>query len=476
MFFLLLQPVVDFRPLLTAASASRLSRPNWPGANPEHDFVRSLGLVRMRRRGGVENWAGEDTYADASLAVRLPDQLRLLPLVGGPIVAHASRVFRRFYSAGIVCRFETGLRLGLQPGAQGDAADTVRLIAACAAIPARVRNSAQASPLVATGKALAAHYLASSTNRKVAVASQPWWSGAGSPAIMLEFVAADGLVLPPHARAVSTPGVGGEPLHHAWLQLAGQRCSTWLLRSDTGADPVELRKLRIHLLRLHAERECLRLVLQAVSDGHIELEGDLAQSDAVQEYLDRAMPVVTQPVRDGVVQAQLLEVARSAIGLALPGQAASFEAMRKQMAEKVRRYIRRSETVAPVITNVFGDQMNTHIQLGNVSVSGDFNLVTAQNIQNSFNKAAGSEVAEPLKAALKELTLQVASLAKQLPAEEAEKVSKDLGVLTTEAVSKTPRKPWYELSASGLLEAAKTVAEMAAPVTTAVKAVLALLV
>jgi hypothetical protein len=402
--------------------------------------------------------------------------LRLLPLVGGPLVAHVSRVFRRFYSAGVVCRFETGLRLRLLPGASGDAADTVRLIAACVAIPARVRHGAQASPLVATGKALAAHYLAASTNRKVEVASQPWWAAAGSPAIMVEHVGADGLVLPPHARAVSTPGIGGDPLHHAWLQLAGQRCSTWLLRSDTGANVAELRKLRIHLLRLHAERECLRLVLQAVSNGSIKLDADLAQSDAVQYYLDRAMPVVTQPVRDGMVQAGLLEVAQSATGLALPGQASSFDAMRRQMAEKVQRYIRRSEIVAPVITNVFGDQMNTHIQLGSVSVSGDFNLVTAQNIENSFNKAAGSQVDDQLKAALKELTMQVASLAKQLPAEDAERVSKDLAVLTAEAVSKAPRKPWYELSATGLVDAAKSVAELAVPVTTAVKAVLALLV
>jgi hypothetical protein len=293
---------------------------------------------------------------------------------------------------------------------------------------------------------------------------------------MVEHVGADGLVLPPHARAVSTPGIGGDPLHHAWLQLAGQRCSTWLLRSDTGANVAELRKLRIHLLRLHAERECLRLVLQAVSNGSIKLDADLAQSDAVQYYLDRAMPVVTQPVRDGMVQAGLLEVAQSATGLALPGQAASFDAMRRQMAEKVQRYIRRSEIVAPVITNVFGDQMNTHIQLGSVSVSGDFNLVTAQNIENSFNKAAGSQVDDQLKAALKELTMQVASLAKQLPAEDAERVSKDLAVLTAEAVSKAPRKPWYELSATGLVDAAKSVAELAVPVTTAVKAVLALLV
>ena len=81
----------------------------------------------------------------------------------------------------------------------------------------------------------------------------------------------------------------------------------------------------------------------------------------------------------------------------------------------------------------------------------------------------------PLKDALKELTTKVAELAKQLPPEKAEQVSKDLAALTTEAVSKEPRKAWYELSASGLLEAAKAVASMTTPIATAVKAVISLL-
>ncbi|HJV60784.1 MAG TPA: hypothetical protein VJ743_07540, partial [Albitalea sp.] len=158
-----------------------------------------------------------------------------------------------------------------------------------------------------------------------------------------------------------------------------------------------------------------------------------------------------------------------------PGQAASFAALGQQVADKVARYVRRSEVAAPVVTQILGNQMNTHIQMGNVTVAGDFNFVTAQNIQNSFNKAAGADVQAPLKEALKELTTKVAELAKQLPPEKAEAVSKDLAALTSEAVSKEPRKPWYDLSASGLLEAAKTVAAMTGPVTTAAKAVLTLL-
>ena len=119
--------------------------------------------------------------------------------------------------------------------------------------------------------------------------------------------------------------------------------------------------------------------------------------------------------------------------------------------------------------------MNTSINMGNVSVGGDFNAITAENITNSFNKAAASEANADMKEALKNLALQVAELAKALPQEKAESVSRDLNTFTGEAVSKQPRQQWYELSANGLLEAAKSVTSLAAPVTTAVKAVLALI-
>jgi len=362
-------------------------------------------------------------------------------------------------------------------GATKPEASAIRLITSCAALPSRVRGVIDARPVVTAGAQLAAHHLASTTEHKPAAAAvEPWWSTAGVPAIFLEYEEADNLVLPPHSRAVSSSRVGAEVLHYAWLQVEGQRCSVWLLRSDAkGASQHELRRLRIHLLRLHAERECLRLVLQAISESRIAIDVNVEQADRVQEYLDDAMPIVSRSLRGGVEQSQILEVARDAVGIAIPGQAASFNSMRRQLAEKVTRYIRRSEISAPVITNVYGDQMNTHIQLGTVTIGGDFNLVTAHNIQSSFNKAAGAEIAPPLKEALKKLTVEVASLAKQLPTDVAERTSKDLEVLTSEAVSKNPRKDWCELSAKGLLDAAKTVTKLTVPVTTAVKAVLAFL-
>ena len=64
---------------------------------------------------------------------------------------------------------------------------------------------------------------------------------------------------------------------------------------------------------------------------------------------------------------------------------------------------------------------------------------------------------------------------KKAPADVQEKAAKNLEKLTKEATSPKPDRQWYEVSAEGLLDAAKAVAGMAAPITSAVKAVLSLL-
>lgn len=171
----------------------------------------------------------------------------------------------------------------------------------------------------------------------------------------------------------------------------------------------------------------------------------------------------------------MLDVAYQAVDLTLEGETASLQQVRRQLASKIKSYILRTQRDATIINNIQGDYMNTSIQLGNVSVNGDFNMVTAKNIENSFNKAAGADVSEELKKNLKLLTSLVADLAKRLPEGEAEALSNDLATLTSEAVSKKPRKAWYELAAQGILKVAKTVAELSGPVGAAISAVLKLI-
>jgi hypothetical protein len=120
---------------------------------------------------------------------------------------------------------------------------------------------------------------------------------------------------------------------------------------------------------------------------------------------------------------------------------------------------------------------NTHrstIKTGDISVSGG-TLAVAGLIQESFNTVQASNAPTELKQSLDALNTLVAELVKKLPAPAAEVAARDLEALNKEAVSSAPRRQWYELSASGLKDAAKAVAGMAAPIATAVKEVVELL-
>lgn len=474
MFFVLQHPFADLR-LFVGPASGRLSRPSWPLVEPYSDFIRASGIVLPRRRGGVEEWAGEEVYCRANGAFRFPDQLRTRPLGTPSAPVSAERAFRRFQSAGVVCRLETGLRLDLDGAVSAvTASDVMTLLRNCLELPIRLRGNqgTAALTLVTCGKALAEHYLRATTSYQAGMI-QPWWFSCGRPTAILENVSEHSLPVPRHTqRVMETEGIS---LSHTWLELHNVRCSTWFIE---GKNPNRdaLRRLRIHLLRLHAERQCLRLVIRYVNEGKLNVQKDQDGSEEVQRYLSNSLRALESTRRFGIDQSPLLDAARDALDVATVGQAASLRHVRRQVAARIDSYIRRAQSTATVVNNIYGDVMNTTIQMGDVTVSGDFNVVTAKNIRESFNKASESDANENLKAKLQELSVQVAKLAAELSPEQAEAVSRDLQALTNEATAKEPRKQWYELSAQGLMDAAKAVAGMAGPVGAAVKAVLALIV
>ena len=483
MFVVLQHPFADLRSF-SSDECNRVGRPTWPLANPGIDFVRSSGSVRARKQGGVAEWAGEELFCDASMALRFPDRMAKVRRGPSALPAECRFSFRRFYSQGIAARIEIGLRLSVElvPPVGAPSLWLEALFAWLSIEVAVGSRGYRAAPLrlIDAGPALAAHYLRASTKRpKPALPLHPlvapWWFQSGIPSLIVESTKAESIALPPHSREVAIPPTLGT-LQHAWLQIGTRPVSAWFLESRS-VDAPALRHLRIHLLRLHAEREALRALLTVVMQRRLDITKDPNLSDSVQQYLNDAIRAVNRPARHGIVQIGMIEVARAAFDDIFPGETATLESMRHQVGSKVDAFLKRSRTQARTINeyHYHGEYMNTTITLGNVSVSGDFNLVTAKKIENSFNKAASATDAA-LGDALKALSMQVAELVKQLPPETKEAAARDLETLTDEATSKAPRKAWYELSAQGLIDAAKTVAAMAGPIATAVKTVMGLLI
>lgn len=478
MFLVLQFPFADARGFLEK-DAGRLRLPAWPLATPGKDFIRSSGPVRPRLMGGVEDWPGEDQYGDASHALKFPNRLQRIPIFANGSLASLNCAFRRFYSDGVMARMDIGFNIEFPFCPQPEQVDLVSLVRQIVELSVQVKDKDQVRQvvnLIDAGQLLAQHFLNASTDHKrTAVApSEAWWFSAGVPSVIIEYLGT--AKAPAHTKKVLSVSAAGGILSHCWLQTGRQRFSAWFVEKQA-CDQDALRRLRIHLVRLHAERECLKCILIHLRENNrLPIKRDIPTSECIQQYLQLALRAVTKPVRYGNNQAAILEAAQYAYGSALGGETASLEKMRRQVALQIESYVQRAQGAATIIHNIQGNYMSTNFQMGNVTVTGgDFTIATAENIKNSFNKAANSDIDPNLKEQLKDLATKVAILSKSMPQDQAERASRDLVTLTEEAVSKEPRKGLCEISGEGLISAAKTVSDMAGPITSAVKGILSLL-
>jgi len=104
------------------------------------------------------------------------------------------------------------------------------------------------------------------------------------------------------------------------------------------------------------------------------------------------------------------------------------------------------------------------IQFGDHAMVTGSNLTVAEHIERSSITIGASGATPDLKQILETVRIAVADMCKHLPPPKADEAARDLDNLIQEVTSPEPRRKWYELSAEGLKEAAKTVGKIAGPV------------
>jgi len=300
--------------------------------------------------------------------------------------------------------------------------------------------------------------------------------------------------LPEHTRQVAALNTPGIQLNHCRFETDGLRLGVWFLCIDRQrADADILRRVRLNLLRLHAEREGLKNVLRMLAQKRIGVERGRPSSERLQLYLDESARLLSREQRDSLPQSDILKAAQDFEDFVTLGEretlVSQLSSIRKTLLRRIEAIATRSEEREGAIYQIFGDNVTiNHEQNGSKTVNnqkinfgsgnvfqGDVNVIAARTIQDSFNRVASSNAKPELRNALQDLHKGVAEMSKNLPADRQIEVSKDLETLSSEAISQAPRRKWYDLSAEGLLEAAKAVGEIAAPVVTTVKTILGLL-
>lgn len=344
-------PLADSRPFLDG-DTHRLARPTWPRPRLDESYIRSFGGVKKRLKGGAGDGLGESAYCRAARAVRFLPTLEGFPEPDRPLAKAFSCAFRRFLSDGrAVSRFEMGLREG--PGCRRlsglGPADCSRLIRIVLSLPVRVPTGGDTEvkcELVDFAKPLAAHYLRSTTARIAGQPqpTEPWWISPGPPLLVVEYNQDEILGLPPYCLRVPGTESWEFEFHHLSFQYKGRLIGVWFLGwkpgavSQTALDTI--RRLRIHLFRLHAERECLQQVLWAIAEKRIKITARTDASDALQRYLDESIKLLSRETFAGLPQGDI-QTAQQVDDLVNPDQRpellAQLKDIRKTLFEKLTR-------------------------------------------------------------------------------------------------------------------------------------------
>lgn len=501
MFIAIQFPNVDPRPFLPEGSA-QLTRPNWGDPEPSGEFVRNFGSVMPRRRGGLADWPGEGKYCSADNAIRFNGPLPKISIPDAPGQSfRAICAFRRLLSDGrfaleggysVSHRLELGfaVRRGKRQAGlnQGQFDHVLQCMRGITVRPVASGFPARNFPIEQSALCLSNLLSHATTSHSKNGQGPQSMLAAARPLALVEYrIPYESLAPPKHAEKAS---LDDPTVHLAYTraELSPLGMATWYLAYH--CDPQFMtnrdttRRLRLHLFRIHAERESMKQVLRWIACGRIKAEICGNPADRLQRYLGEATRLLLRKQSFGLPQSELLARAANAYDLVSEGEAATLLQQLKSIRPRIRASV--SELLGSAGQNVclvavHAQQkeitvINQNITLGpGVIINGPFTPVAAHQISDSFKNIAASNAPADIKASLEKLHTAVADMMKQLPSSQQESVCTDLATLTREATATNPRKEWWELSAKGLLEAAQALGAIAAPVINAVKAVVALL-
>ncbi|WP_041468265.1 hypothetical protein [Chloroherpeton thalassium] len=319
-------PFVDLRGFSEATG--RLAKPGWPIPTPDDEFVRFSGAVRVRKRGGICGWLGENEVCEANRLIRLSYCPKIKDDHSGR--QFTTRIaFRRLYFDGLaVGKFELGIATKTRRKVVLTKQTVKEIVDNFLNLPTRVRESGGNYREVLLGhsaQSVASLYYHATTKHtdKQIITPSDLAVRPGRPLLFLDCQSNEDVPVPYWSRNVKISDRDFD-LYNCVVPFHGKNIQLWLLDnysydySDTDA----ARRLRIYLLRLHAEHESLRLVLRGIMSKAIDVQPRSPMSDNLQYYINEATR------RIGILDSQsskqfedeICKIARESMNIISPGK------------------------------------------------------------------------------------------------------------------------------------------------------------
>ena len=291
MLFIINFPFADSRNFIDIPTGS-LNYPVWPSPIPDYDFVRSMGIIKKRLRGGLTGWVGENLICDARKAIRFPElKPYLVPGVETKIILKV--IHRRLYFDGLaVGKFEIAIDASIPPNLSLDNTQIRDLFYHILRLRVNIHNpfgKGITCELCRAGKYLANLYKLSSTNISIVDPNQmeDWWVKPSTPLLLVITYSESIQDEKPFGGDYVPINIDcGFRLLNYSIPVDGLNIVTWDMSDDRGFDA---RKFRIYLSRFYAERECLKQILANIAKNRIEVIPRSSKSDLLQNYLNASI-------------------------------------------------------------------------------------------------------------------------------------------------------------------------------------------
>lgn len=307
--FVVQLPLIDARALI-ATETRKLDRPRFAlGADDfEPEFLRSFGPLERADPGAPPDWPCEMAFCSARNGFRLTSSG--LSTLDRELGAGSFQVaFRRFLSnAETIGRAELGLEAKHRAQAERLTGERmIEILRRLAQLPLHVGNGEAALDvtLANLGPALSTLVLASTTGWQQTPAgfeTASWWVSPGAPVVIVEFREHE-LSVPSGAVAVE---LSDPAIDLAYLRGPAGIPHVWFVRSSARARADRIRQIRLHLTRLHTERESIRVVLRLVAEGRLSMTAD--PDDELNLFLERADGFLRRGEPYGNPQSEMLRV------------------------------------------------------------------------------------------------------------------------------------------------------------------------
>jgi len=339
-------PIGDIRAFLPQ-DHHRLSRPAWPNPSAlDGDYVRYFGPICDRTTDYWGEWVGENTYCDAHHAFTFDGSLSALSDRSRKFLAEDITVLRRFFGGtGIATRLEVTFLFDINlqgiPRTEEVQQYYWELIRQLAGYPVQASERASADgeaplPLAGVGPVMATRYLNGTTASEYLGEANRLWTGSGAP---LMYIGTTDESLPsfenPEAQRIDDWAADGLHLYYGKRRIGSSPTHFWFARHDESAYENDLmRDLRINLIRMHAEKEGLKLVLERLRSGLIPLQEGHPATRRLTDYLVDMTGKLLRPQtgEESTTEQSLLAYAFAQDHLSHPGEVRELEHQLRQVS------------------------------------------------------------------------------------------------------------------------------------------------